>query len=39
MVDDDECGAVGRMKIGRVNLSTKRNPTPSADIHQKSHMT
>jgi hypothetical protein len=26
--DDDECGAVGRMKIGRENRSTLRKPAP-----------
>jgi hypothetical protein len=26
MTDDDECGAVGGMRIGRGNLSTRRKP-------------
>jgi hypothetical protein len=26
--DDDECGAVGRMRIGRENRSTLRKPAP-----------
>jgi hypothetical protein len=26
--DDDKCGAVGGMKIGRVNRSTRRKPAP-----------
>jgi hypothetical protein len=26
--DDDECGAVGEMRFGRGNLSTRRKPTP-----------
>jgi hypothetical protein len=25
---DDECGAVGEMKIGRGNVSTRRKPAP-----------
>jgi hypothetical protein len=28
MIDDDECGAVGKMKIGRGNGSTRRKPAP-----------
>jgi hypothetical protein len=28
MIDDDECGAVGGMKIGRGNRSTRRKPAP-----------
>jgi hypothetical protein len=28
MIDDDECGAVGGMRIGRGNRSTRRKPTP-----------
>jgi hypothetical protein len=28
MIDDDECGAVGEMRIGRRNRSTRRKPTP-----------
>jgi hypothetical protein len=28
MIDDDECGAVGRMRISRGNRSTRRKPTP-----------
>jgi hypothetical protein len=27
--DEDECGAVGEMRIGRGNLSTRRKPSPS----------
>jgi hypothetical protein len=26
--DDDECGAVGGMRIGRENRSTRRKPNP-----------
>jgi hypothetical protein len=28
MVDDSDCGAIGRMKIGRGNRTTRRKPTP-----------
>jgi hypothetical protein len=28
MIDDVECGAVGVMRIGRVNRSTRRKPAP-----------
>jgi hypothetical protein len=28
MIDDDECGAVGGMRIGRGNPSTRRKPDP-----------
>jgi hypothetical protein len=28
MIDDDECGAVGEMRIGKGNRSTRRKPTP-----------
>jgi hypothetical protein len=28
MIDDDECGAVGGMRIGRGNRSTRRKPAP-----------
>jgi hypothetical protein len=27
-VDDDDCGAIGGMQIGRVNWSTRRKPAP-----------
>jgi hypothetical protein len=33
MIDDDECGAVGGMRIGRGNLPQFHS------IHHKSHMT
>jgi hypothetical protein len=28
MIDDGDCGAIGEMKIGRGNRSTRRKPTP-----------
>jgi hypothetical protein len=28
MIDDDECGAVGGMRIGRGNWSSQRKPVP-----------
>jgi hypothetical protein len=37
--DDDECGAVGGMTVGRGNRSTRRKPTPVQFVHHKSHMT
>jgi hypothetical protein len=32
MMDDDECEAVGGMRIGRGNRSTQGNPCPSATL-------
>jgi hypothetical protein len=29
MIDEDDCGAVGGMKIGRGNRSTQRKPAPA----------
>jgi hypothetical protein len=29
MIDEDDCGAIGRMKIGRGNQSTRRKPAPA----------
>jgi hypothetical protein len=29
MIDEDDCGAIGRMKIGRGNRSTRRKPAPA----------
>jgi hypothetical protein len=29
MIDEDDCGAIGGMKIGRGNLSTRRKPAPA----------
>jgi hypothetical protein len=28
MLDDDDCGAIGGMRIGRENRSTRRKPAP-----------
>jgi hypothetical protein len=28
MIDEDDCGAIGGMKIGRGNWSTRRKPAP-----------
>jgi hypothetical protein len=39
MIDDDECGAVGGMKIGRGNGSTQRKLPECHFVHHKSHMT
>jgi hypothetical protein len=38
MVDDD-CGAIGWMRIGRGNRSTWRKAVPVHFVHRKSHMT
>jgi hypothetical protein len=29
MIDDDDCGAIGGMRIGSGNRSTRRKPTPA----------
>jgi hypothetical protein len=29
MIDEDDCGAIGGIKIGRGNRSTRRNPAPA----------
>jgi hypothetical protein len=29
MIDEDDCGAIGGMKIGRRNRSTRRKPAPA----------
>jgi hypothetical protein len=29
MIDDDDCGAIGGMRIGRGNRSTRRKPAPA----------
>jgi hypothetical protein len=29
MIDDDKCGAIGGMRIGRGNPSTRRKPAPA----------
>jgi hypothetical protein len=36
-IDEGDCGAIGGMKIGRGNRSTRRKPAPPP--HHKSHMT
>jgi hypothetical protein len=38
-IDEGDCGAIGGMKIGRVNRSTLRKPAPAPFVHHKSHMT
>jgi hypothetical protein len=37
IMDDDECGAVGRM-VGWGNRSTRRKPDSCLFVHHKSHM-
>jgi hypothetical protein len=32
MIDDDECGAVGGIRIGRGNRSTRRKPDPVPEL-------
>jgi hypothetical protein len=39
MIEDDECGTVDEMRIGRGNGSTRRKPAPMPLFHHKSHMT
>jgi hypothetical protein len=39
MIDDGDCGAIGGMKMGRGNRSTRRNPASVPLCHHKSHMT
>jgi hypothetical protein len=40
MKDDDECGAVGGMIIGRGNRSARRKNVPQCNFaHHKPHMT
>jgi hypothetical protein len=29
VIDDGDCGAIGGMKVGRGNRSTRRKPTPA----------
>jgi hypothetical protein len=37
--DDDECGAVGGMRIGTRNRTTLRKMPQCHFVHHKSHMT
>jgi hypothetical protein len=39
MTDDDDFGALGGMKFGRGNRSTRRKPAPAPLLNHKSHMT
>jgi hypothetical protein len=39
MIDEGDCGAIGGMKIGRGNRSTRRKPAPAPLCHHKSHIT
>jgi hypothetical protein len=39
MMDDDECGAVGGMRIGKRNRGTWRKAAPVPFVHHKSYMT
>jgi hypothetical protein len=32
MIDDGDCGAIGGMRFGRGNRSTRRKPTPAPQI-------
>jgi hypothetical protein len=37
--DDDECGTVTGVIIGKSSINTRRKPRPSASfVHHKSHM-
>jgi hypothetical protein len=37
--DDDECGTISGMRIGRRNRSAQRKPAQYHFVHHKSHMT
>jgi hypothetical protein len=37
--DDDDCGAIGGMRIGKGNLRTGRKLPQCHFVHNKSHMT
>jgi hypothetical protein len=37
--DDDDCAAIGGMKIGRRNRNIRRKPAPMPLVQQKSHVT
>jgi hypothetical protein len=39
MIDDDDCGEIGGMRIGRGNLSTWKKCAAVHFVHHKSHMT
>jgi hypothetical protein len=39
MIDDGDYGAIGGMKIGRGNRSTRENLPQRHFVHHKSHMT
>jgi hypothetical protein len=39
MIDDDDCGAIGRMRIGRGNRRTRRKSAPVPFVQHKAHMT
>jgi hypothetical protein len=39
MIDNSDCGAVGGMKIGRGNRSTRKNLPQCHFVHHKFHMT
>jgi hypothetical protein len=39
MIGEDDCGAIGGIKIGRGNRSTRRKSAPAPIVHHKSHMT
>jgi hypothetical protein len=38
MIDDGDCGAIGGMKFGRGNSSTRRKPASVSLVHHKPHM-
>jgi hypothetical protein len=37
--DDDDCGAIGGMRIGKRNRNTWRKPALVPLVHHKYHMT
>jgi hypothetical protein len=39
MIDDDECGAVGGMRISRENRSTRKNLPLCHFVHHKFYIT